>query len=51
MAIASLLVDGVGVDEGDDEAPCGEVDGQVDGGDNVALERVGNENCVGLLVL
>lgn len=51
MATASLLVDGVGVDEGDGEATCGEVDGQMDGGDDVALERVGDENYVGLLVL
>lgn len=50
MGVAGLVVDGVRIDERDGEATCGEVGGQVDGRDDVALERVGNENCVGLLI-
>lgn len=41
-----LVVDGFSIDEGDGEAPGGEFDGEVDGRDDVALERVGDEEGV-----
>lgn len=43
-------MDVVGVDEGDGEASGGKVDGEVDGWDYVALEGVGYEDGVGVLV-
>ena len=41
----------MGVNEGDDEASGSEVDGEMDGGDYVALERVGYEYGMGFLVI
>lgn len=51
VGVGGLVVDGVGVDERNGEATGGQVGGQVDGGDDVALERVRNENGVGPLAL
>ena len=41
-----MVVDGFGVDEGDGEAPGSELGGEVDSRDDVALERVRNEEGV-----
>ena len=50
LGSGGLLVDGEGVNEGDGEASGGEVDGQMDGGDYVALERVGYEDGMRVLM-
>lgn len=51
VGAGDLVVDGVGVEEGDGEAPGGEIHGQVDGGDDVALQRISDEDGMRLLAV
>lgn len=51
LGFRGLVVDELGVDEGDLEAARCELDGQFDGWDYMALERVGDEDGVRLLVI